>query len=213
MTDQQFLHQGMRILFIEAVHSVVRLEFLTTDTFIINKARVFSGEIINLLSEYEVQTSAIRTKNQHVAQYIGLDKAGLERVLLGLEYIQHFNAIPSAPLLVAIHSILKLKSKLFSETEHDNPEKAPATNREKGPDIKNKIKNPAYKDLVQLSDNKKKILEFISQSPSVRPKDVLGQFNYLTKRTVKRNLQELFQAGLLRKENRDKAVLYTVINK
>lgn len=199
-------------MFIEAVHSIVRLEFITTDTFIANKAKVFTSEIINLLSEYEIATNKADAKEHDVAQYNGLNRAGLERVLLGLEYIQHFNAIPAAPLLVATHSVLKLKSELFSENENNKTEKSSAASH-KEQDLKNKKNNLKQKDPAFLSDNKKKILEFISQSSSVRPREVLAQFNYLTKRTVKRNLQELFGAGLLLKENRDKAVLYTVVKR
>lgn len=213
MANLKKLHQGMRVLFIEAVHSLVRLEFLTADPFIINKAKTFTGEIINLLSEYEAVFRSDKTNKQSVAQYSGLDKTGLERVMLGLEYIQHFNTVPSAPLLVAVHSILKLKSELFSEAKNDNPEKILTTNVGKNLDLKNKTQILEQNEPAQLSENKKKILEFISHSSSVRPKDLLMQFNHLTKRTVKRNLQELFQAGLLKKENRDKAVLYTVTSK
>lgn len=213
MDDQKVSNQGMRTLFIEAVHSAVRLEFLTTDSFVINKAKVFTGEIINLLSEYEIAAFKTGTKEQSVAQYNGLSKDGLERVLLGLEYIQHFNAVPAAPLLVAIHSVLKLKSELFSEKENNNVEKRSGVNQRIDRGVKNKIENLRQKDPGLLSENKKKILEFISQSLSVRPREVLVQFNYLTKRTVKRNLQELFEAGLLLKENQDKAVLYTVAKK
>lgn len=213
MEDQKISNQGMRALFIEAVHSVVRLEFLTADTFIINKAKVFTGEIINLLSEYEVATTGSGIKEHSVAQYNGLSRIGLERVLLGLEYIQHFNAVPAAPLLVATHSVLKLKSILFSEKESNIVENLSAVGQKSDRDLKNKIKNPKQKAPGLLSENKKKILEFISQSLSVRPREVLAQFNYLTKRTVKRNLQELFEAGLLLKENQDKAVLYTVVKK
>ena len=201
MTDQKRFRQGMRTLFIDAIRLIARLEFLTSDPFIVNKAKIFNGEIINLLADYEA----------NVAQYNELGQTRLERVLLGLEYIQHFNAIPATPLLEAIHSILKLKSELFSENTNNTENKNPSAGRVKnGSFNKNKSRNPRPENTALLSENKKKILEFISQSTSVRPKDVLGQFSYLTKRTVKRNLQELFQAGLLRKENRDKAVLYTV---
>jgi hypothetical protein len=202
MTDQKRFRQGMRTLFIDAIRLIARLEFLTSDPFIVDKAKIFNGEIINLLVDYEA----------NVAQYNELGQTRLERVLLGLEYIQHFNAIPATPLLEAIHSILKLKSELFSENTNNTENKNLSAGRVKNSSFnKNKPRNPKSEDQALLSENKKKILEFISQSTNVRPKDVLVQFSYLTKRTVKRNLQELTHIGLLHKENRNKAVLYTVV--
>lgn len=211
MTDKNFLNQGIRTLFFETIHALVRLEFLTTDTFVITKTKTFVVEIVSLFSEYEFLSRVKKGTNGRVAQYYGLNKAGVDRVLLGLEYIQHFNAVPPAPLLEAISLVLKIKSELFFDPENSKTQiqtKIPVGKKETN--SQNRIEKVNGKNSAMLSENKKKILEFISQSSSVRPKNVLNQFNHLTKRTVKRNLQELFQAGFLKKENRDKAVLYTV---
>lgn len=213
VTEQKVLNQGMRRLFFEAIHALVRLEFLTTDSFVIAKAKIFSSEVINILADYEARKRGIKNSESDVAQYNHHDGARLERVLLGLEYIQHFGAIPSAPLLVALRSVLKIRSELFFAVKTNFSDAAPLESEREIEIPKKRIETDNKKIHILLSENKKKILEFISQSVSVRPKDVLHQFSHLTKRTVKRNLQELFQAGLLKKENKDKAVLYTVSKK
>lgn len=57
------------------------------------------------------------------------------------------------------------------------------------------------------------ILEFVKRVPECRPKDIIGEFNALSQRTVKRSLKELSEMGLIvKKTNEDKAVYYSAVS-
>lgn len=62
---------------------------------------------------------------------------------------------------------------------------------------------------TKLNQSKRKILDFIRSSPDIRTKDIIHEFNALSDRTVKRNLMELLQTGLVKKRIDNKAVYYS----
>ena len=59
-----------------------------------------------------------------------------------------------------------------------------------------------------LTESKKRILEYIKSYPNTRTKDIIYEFSALSDRTVKRNLTDLIKSGLVRKRVDNKAVYY-----
>jgi len=125
--------------------------------------------------------------------------ARIESLLDIIEYTQHTNRADAVLLAHAQHSLLKFRVavlqmpelELFAKPAED---KFAAATEQK----------PSSK----LNQNKKKILTFIKQSPA-RTKDIVYEFGVLSSRTVKRSLRELIEAGLVKKETRDRGVIYT----
>lgn len=61
---------------------------------------------------------------------------------------------------------------------------------------------------VALTSNQQRILDFIREHATARAKDIVTEFGVLSKRTVKRNLKELMDSGLIQKHSEDRAVFY-----
>ena len=79
-----------------------------------------------------------------------------------------------------------------------------------------KIDYPVQKDIVldqaqEPASNKDKILSLIKRRNKIRAKDIIGEFNDISDRTVKRTLKDLADNGLIRKEEINKAVYYSIL--
>lgn len=71
------------------------------------------------------------------------------------------------------------------------------------------IKKPQTKEVIKLNSSKQKILDFIKSYPEKRTKEIIYEFNALSDRTVKRSLNELLKAGLIKKRVDNKAAHYS----
>jgi hypothetical protein len=71
--------------------------------------------------------------------------------------------------------------------------------------------SPAKRDGNGVGENQKKVLNWLREHPSARPKDLIAHFvGSLSDRTIKRSLKDLTGAGLLRRIERDDSVVYEV---
>lgn len=107
-------------------------------------------------------------------------------------------------------NLLRLKLELTRQRNNDpmgiKPEARSKNDRPAQPV---ELRKKPEKD-TKLNQSKRKILDFIRSSPGIRTKDIIHEFNALSDRTVKRNLMELLQTGLVQKRIENKAVYYSV---
>ncbi|OGN41327.1 MAG: hypothetical protein A2606_02070 [Candidatus Yanofskybacteria bacterium RIFOXYD1_FULL_42_10] len=132
------------------------------------------------------------------------------------EYLEHYSAINHIPLLLVRKSLLFVKLDLIKFTKTIKTTGTGVLEIKKETLSKNLIKNASAEEYSNnedndLSVNKEKIIHFIKKFPNARTKDIIEEFSVLSARTVKRNLSELAQSGLLRKSIKSKAVYYSVI--
>lgn len=161
----------------------------------------------------------------HNVSFIEL-KNSIDNLLEHLEYLEHAKVVSTTPLLYARRNLLDFKLNLV-RLHHLSVQSAPKPVENK-PAIAPAVKNfhperdregsqrASVSYGIQLrnlreSSNKERIFNFIKRSPNSRTKEIIGEFNILSERTVKRNLKELTTEGLVRKFAKDKGVYYSVI--
>ncbi|MEK7121108.1 MAG: helix-turn-helix domain-containing protein [Patescibacteria group bacterium] len=130
----------------------------------------------------------------------------LDSLLELLDYLEHSKSVSTTPLLYARKNLLNFKLDLV-KLHHQPVQTAPKPKENKSAVIISKnIHQPRN---LKESSNKKKIFNFIKHSPNSRTKEIIEEFNILSKRTVKRNLKELITEGLVRKFAKDKGIYYS----
>jgi predicted HTH transcriptional regulator len=100
-------------------------------------------------------------------------------------------------------TLLKIRRELLSVRLSLLREKKKTFSMEKTPLVRKSRHKP-------LSENKKKMLRFIRGASTARVRDIVDEFNILSERTVKRNLSELIEGGLVRRQLKDNRVLYSL---
>lgn len=155
-------------------------------------------------SNINVAKSDNIVQHQDVAQYYHQLKITTDSLLELLDYLEHSKTVATTPLLYARRSLFAFKLQLIRIQFESNP---PAGGVEK--ERKTVFSDvPKIKKEINLSVNKQKILNYIKRSPDSRTKDIIYEFSVLSDRTVKRNLKELVNGGLVKKIIKDKAVYY-----
>ena len=133
-----------------------------------------------------------------------------------MDELLYLGFLNNSPLLLSLKidllliklEILKSKAKVSrleensSRQERDNSQEDIKANV---PDVRKYTKNED-----QLNKSQQKIFEFIKSFPERRTKDIIYEFNVLSGRSVKRNLNDLLQAGLIKRRIENKAVYYSV---
>lgn len=174
--------------------------FINTVIFV---SRIFSGLKDKFLARklYDKLSDFI---SAYVAQSAGGDiKVVTDCLLELLDYLEHSKMVAAAPLLYARRSLFAFKLQLIRiqpeqlTVEKERQAVSPAV--------------PKIKKEINLSGNKQKILNYIKRSPDSRTKDIIYEFSVLSERTVKRNLKELVNDGLVKKSSKDKAVFYHTV--
>ena len=196
--------------------------FINTVIFV---SRIFSGlkdkflarKLYDKLSDF-ISTYSLPPKD-NVAQYYHQLKITTDSLLELLDYLEHSKMVAATPLLYARRSLFAFKLQLiriqpeqteFLDRLKHGQETTPSPIVEKERQAVSSDA-PKVKKEINLSGNKQKILNYIKRSPDSRTKDIIYEFNILSERTVKRNLQELVRAGLVKKTSKNKAVYYHTI--
>ncbi len=143
----------------------------------------------------------------HNVSFIEL-KNSIDNLLELLDYLEHAKVVSTTPLLYARRNLLDLKLNIVRL--HHQPTQPISKPKENKPVPSPVVKNTQPRNLRE-SSNKERIFNFIKRSPNSRTKEIIGEFNILSERTVKRNLKELASEGLVRKFAKDKGVYYSVI--
>lgn len=142
----------------------------------------------------------------------------IDNLLDYMEYLTHDSKLDTTPLLIAQKNLLKFKLSVLRRRK---------LNKTTGTDIKsadgnvpvsavNKVKSGSKirneNLLLKLNSSKDKIFNFIKKFPETRTKEIIDEFSALSGRTVKRNLKELVDEGLLMKKVEGNAVYYLVLS-
>ncbi len=158
-------------------------------------------------------------KEANVAQY----KQSYSRIsdeisnfLETLDYIIYSNSYNSPPLLKLKRRILDFKLTILRgfkksvDLSGSREEKRGAIKVEKIEALKLQVSDINLEN--KSVSSKEKILDFIRKSKKTRTKDLIEEFSAFSKRTVKRTLKELTTHGVLKREEADRAVYYSIIN-
>lgn len=197
--------------FIKALFSLVTVRNLLADRFFYTKLTEkifrFSLDFINLSREED---------KDRVAQY----KVTAEKCLTAINILtdmltelRYLNLVPNSPaVLKTEYNLLAVKLEIIKKIGSSEDEvKENYKNVEQHPTLdKNIAINNKPKGSKKLTENKKKILNYIKSYPNTRTKDIIYEFNAISGRTVKRNLNDLLRAGLVRKRVDNKAVYYYI---
>src|SRR3989344_4452469 len=126
-----------------------------------------------------------------------------------LDYLEHSKLTAVTPLFYSRRNLLNFKLELvkFKNKQTELPVRPKESNHKTSVFKKTSISK--NNDLREDS-NKEKILSFIKRSPNSRTKEIVEEFSILSERTVKRNLKELIEGGLVKKLSKNKAVYYSI---
>ena len=200
--------------FLKTLRLLIKFQNLTGDIFFAEK----TDRLINDLAVSYLSVHSDRGDN--VAQYLGEIYKSMGVTDSIIEIIDEMNYLSlnkNHPLSLRIKlNLLQIKLNMVKLRNNQIPrlktiEKASNTlNGEHIPGQVNRPKRPSVtRKKMEFSKSKQKILEFIKSSPDIRTKDIIFEFNSVSDRTVKRNLTELLQAGLIKKRIDNKAVYYS----
>lgn len=182
--------------FISNLISLSRVLTATKDNFFYSKFYLkFSNFLYSFLEANK--------EGEDVAQYNKDLLNQISGLLEFLEYLDHLKIIEPAPLLIAQRNLLNLK---FSIIKYKNIQGTSA--------LKENMKNNSTKraiDFEKLNLTQKKIVEFVKKSNQLRVKEIIDEFNIMSGRTIKRNLKELIDFGLISKKSEDKITYYSFI--
>ena len=187
--------------FTVALITAAKVIFSTKDSFV--REKIFS-KIYGLLLAY-TSFSKVDTSISKTAE-IKSTVSKIDELNEFYDYLEHSKLIKDSTLALAKRNALVFKLKLLKIKHDPKPEISTANVRDIfKPTQTSKDKN---QQSPKLNPNKSKILGFIKKSPRTRAKEVIDQFSLLSDRTVKRNLAELIQDGLIQKKLENRAVYY-----
>jgi hypothetical protein len=180
------------------------------------KDKFFFGKFRNKISELIASYMFIFSEREdNVAQYEHLQKTigaikELEEFLDDMFYLKLLKTSPLS--LKTYKSLLEIKLAVINKEKGLRTrslgkveEKFLKTNISDPPiPMPRPVKNPE-----KFNFNRQKILDFIKSYPNLRTKEIIREFNALSDRTVKRNLNELLRIGAIKKRSENKAVYYS----
>jgi len=195
--------------FIVTLIALVRIFPALKDGFL---AKKFYEKLVIFASRYveftiNVNAGALPVTKNDVAQYSTENLLEAANSILDFtDHLEHYKSVNDYPLSLARKNILalkleilKLKKQAYSKAEAEKP-LLQDTSAAPKPQPKPIVLNNFKKTNRPLSDNKKKILNFIKKFPQARAKTITEEFGVLSVRTVKRNLKELVDDGFLTKK-------------
>lgn len=187
--------------FISSIIFLVKLFAGLKDKFLAQK---LYDKISGFITGY---VNLLTLKRDDVAQYSAFVKLKnqLDGLLELLDYLEHSKSVSTTPLLYARRNLLNFKLNLI-RLHHQSIQLVPKP-KENKPSIF--VPQNIQSRNLKKSSNKERIFNFIKHSPNSRTKEIIGEFNILSERTVKRNLKELIQEGFVRKWIKDSGVYYS----
>jgi len=184
--------------FIGCLVSTARLMVGIKDPFFVRKVYLNLSEFIVVYKKSEGESQIRKVADS------------IDKMLETLDYLEHLKITPSSPLLLVRKNFLRFKLDIIksgNRTQDVAEKLANKIQSQKLPQKKSPVHRQAHQD---LSPTKERILEFIKQTPSVRTKQVIEEFNLISERTVKRSLKELTDQGFIQRKEDSKAVYYSI---
>lgn len=157
-------------------------------------------------------------------------KNNISNFIETLNYIEHSNKKLRSPLLRLKRRVILLNLRVLRNINKQYDFSSPketmeistreVTNLEKAEPVKSSefAKSPILDtlDTIELRSksisSKDKILNFIRKTKKIRTRDLVEQFSAFSQRTVKRTLKELIGDGVIKREEDERAVYYSILN-
>lgn len=204
------------------IASLSRMSLRLEDKFLAGKVNEKMSEIVFEFTEFIRSSPADASHNVKHTNLLNVISGTSEY----LEYIGHsLGSQIGTPLLLAQKNLLDLKLLIIREgktspkketrqaADFQNANGFQAESRRVGPaSPKGLPRNSVRRDSPRKDSNKEKIYDYIRRFPDARTKEIIEEFNILSGRTVKRNLKELIQEGLISKRSDAGAVYYHPVN-
>lgn len=188
----------------ESVKSFINTVIFAARIFPGLKDKFLARKLYDKLSDFVLTYSDKAGGN--VAQYSqGEVLVSINNLLELLDYLEHSKTSALTPLLYSRRNLLVLKLQLIRTAEK------PSSIEKERKEVSPAIPRIKIKKETNVGGNKEKIFNYIKRSPNSRTKDIIYEFSILSERTVKRNLRELVDDGLVKKVSKDKAVYYHTI--
>jgi len=199
--------ESKKLIFI--IISTSRLIANLDDKFYKQKLISRMPDLLDSYLEFKNRTSVAQYKESYYRF-----KFELDNLLETVDYILYSNIYKDTPLLNLKRRILNLKLYLIKSIKKSNTTPIPKEEKATPPPVDKIELKPnittAYKE--RPISSREKILDFIKKSRKIRTKDLVEEFSALSERTVKRTLKDLTDHGILKREESDRAVYYSVIN-
>jgi len=207
MEEESLKNFTNSVIFLVKLFAGLKDKFLAQKLY--DKTSGFITGYIKLFSSRgENEAVSIAQHRNGVAQYYAFIelKNSIDNLLELLDYLEHAKVVSTTPLLYARRNLLDFKLNIV-RIHHQSiqPISKPKENK---PLPSSVVKNNQPRNFRE-SSNKERIFNFIKRSPNSRTKDIIGEFNILSERTVKRNLKELIGEGLIRKLAKENGVYYS----
>ncbi len=204
--------------FVRNLILLIRFENFIKDSFFWHK---FDRLVNDLAFNYIILLS----DKDNVTQYLECSERCLgilENLLDTLHEMTYLNFLQTTPLSIRMEiGILKIKLDIIRSKKTQSLKPNEKSNEKsknnlsstqnlvnKKETLHNNIRN---RSVTGLNESKKKMLDFIKSYPERRTKDLIYEFNTISSRTVKRNLTDLLQAGLLKRRVESGATYYSII--
>ena len=202
------INESQKIILITVLLS--RLIVSLDDKFFRHK--LFS-KMQNLLDSY-IEFKKVVNVAQYKQNYFKL-KNELDNVLEIIDFIIHSGKQNMTPLLRLKRRVLNFKLSILKSLKRSynpvNPkEERTVTVTQDLETKKPQIQNEVYEN--KSISSKDKILDFIRKSTKIRTKDLIEEFSAFSERTVKRTLKDLTDNGIVKREELDRAVYYSIAN-
>lgn len=164
----------------------------------------FASKLRNIFTRF-IYAHVASWKNQgNVAQSIDTRIDACSEMLNILEEVEYLKLTPLTPLFSLRCALMRLQLELVCQKRiMDVAKHAPKENIEK-----KQLSNSHAMQSHPFPNTKTMILDFIKRSPMIRMRDVVREFSLLSDRTVKRNIKELADSGLVKKVVHENIVHY-----
>ncbi|HVZ11396.1 MAG TPA: hypothetical protein VG941_03235 [Candidatus Paceibacterota bacterium] len=154
----------------------------------------------------------------NVAQYYSNHRVSIQTLRTLLEELQYLKTGDPVSLLTSYAELLRHQIAFLRASRIPRPVRSVAEKTPPAAPAVVSAGQPAAKSRRAgtrsnsrgLSENQRVILDYIRQYPRVRSNEIVSQFNALSARTVKRNLQTLVQGGLIKKNQENNAMYYSI---
>ncbi len=191
--------------FANSIISLVKLLVGLKDKFLAQK---LYNKTVGLIAGY-IGLLNYREGNNSIASH-NIKANDLKNIVDGLldflELLEYSKYVSPTPLLYARKNLLNFKLDLVRKFYHKPIQTVFKQNENKPTPV-------TFRKTLQKNhkgnSNKERIFNFIKHSPNSRTKEIVEEFSALSERTVKRNLKELIQEGLVSKEAKNNAVYYS----
>lgn len=190
----------MRKEWLSLFYALTYLSFTLKDKYLVSKLKYKISQLWLAMFDFE--------KNNVAHSGLGLTKLCylLSETEELVDFLIHFQVTPLSPALQAQKHLLEMRLKLFDKDGHSRP---PALEKKSG--LSTPHQNEPHPPIQKYYDLSAKILELVKERGSCQTREIVQVFkNDFAPRTVQRYIQQLANAGRLKKQQAGIRNVYTL---